>query len=451
MNTPHDTIVAIATPPGRGSVGILRVSGPLTADITQKILHELPEVRRAYYGNFYAANAEVLDTGLAIYFKAPHSFTGEDITEFHAHGGPIILDRLLKAILAAGARPAEPGEFSKRAFLNDKIDLAQAEAIADLISAESTQAARSALRSLQGEFSKQIQDLLEALIYLRMYVEAAIDFPEEEVDFLGDQVITEKLGFLLAAVTQILKTATQGALLREGIQVVIAGKPNAGKSSLLNALSGQERAIVTELPGTTRDILKEQIQLEGLPLHIIDTAGLRATDDPIEQEGIRRAWQAIDAADLILWVVDASEPSESQDFRAAWPEYFANTQARAPVIVIYNKIDQISLEPRLEDQAVYLSAKFSQGLDLLAKKIRMMVGAQENTEGIFMARRRHVEALEQTLQHLRTGQEKLEHDRAGELLAEELRLAQEALSCILGKFTSDDLLGRIFSSFCIGK
>lgn len=435
-----DTIVAIATPPGRGSVGIVRVSGPLVLSISKRVLQTQAHPRQIHYGPFFDATDTVLDQGLALYFKAPNSFTGEDILELQAHGSPVVLDQLVKTICAYGARIAEPGEFSKRAFLNDKMDLAQAEAIADLISAESQQAAKAAMRSLQGEFSKQIQVLVEELIQLRVYVEAAIDFPEEEVDFLAVSSIRERLEQVRQAVQSVLNRAHQGAFLREGIQLVIAGKPNAGKSSLLNCFTGQETAIVTDIPGTTRDVLRAFIQLDGIPIHLIDTAGLRTTTDPIEQEGVRRARQEIEKADIILQVFDARE-SESEEL--SFPK-------NIPLLKVYNKVDLLDKVPVAQNHVVYISATQHRGIDQLKHQIKSLLGIQENTEGVYLARRRHLEALTRALQHLTLAEQFLSN-RTGELLAEELKLSQEALSEITGVFTSDDLLGRIFSTFCIGK
>ncbi len=451
MMLTNDTIAAPATPPGRGGVGIIRVSGPKAAFILQTVTGQLPQPRYATYGTFIDDNGEVIDMGLTIFFPNPHSFTGEDVVEFQGHGGPVVMDRLLRRILALGARLARPGEFSERAFLNDKIDLAQAEAIADLIDSASEQAARCAIRSLQGEFSQQVNQLVEALIRLRMYVEAAIDFPEEEVDFLSDGVITGQLHTIIADLQELLKKAKQGAVLREGLTVVIAGKPNAGKSSLLNQLSGKETAIVTDIPGTTRDLIKEQILLDGIPLHIIDTAGLRDSDDPVEQEGIKRARNEIDKADLLLLIVDITQVHD-KSIDDLLDEYGLTGRN---VIVIFNKIDlaahQVELHKAKHGSQIYISAKQGMGMDLLRQHLINSVGLSQQSEGQFIARRRHLDALNRAYELLRDADTQFSQHRMGELLAEDLRITQQVLSEITGQFTSDDLLGRIFSSFCIGK
>ncbi len=449
-----DTIAAPATPPGRGGVGIIRISGPLVKNIAQTILKQLPAPRYASYQAFYATDNSIIDCGIALYFPAPNSYTGEDVLELQAHGGPIILDMLLQRAIALGARLAQPGEFTERAFLNDKLDLAQAEAVADLINATSRQAAQSAQRSLQGEFSQQVHQLVTALIHLRMYVEAAIDFPEEEIDFLSDGKVSRELQTIIQDLQELVKQANQGALLREGITVVIAGRPNAGKSSLLNQLSGQETAIVTEIPGTTRDILREQIQIDGLPLHIIDTAGLRPTEDQIEQEGIRRAWREIEHADHILLVMDATQ-NNNLDLKDLWPELSEKKISAEKITVVRNKIDLLQENPKeiaTEDCTIIsLSAKVGQGIDLLREHLKKCVGYRSTTESTFTARRRHLEALHQAENYLLEGQQELLKNNAGELLAQQLYLAQQALNEITGEFRSDDLLGKIFSSFCIGK
>ena len=450
----NDTIAAIATPPGRGGVGIIRVSGPLAESIAVAILDKIPRPRYAEYVSFFDADNTVIDSGIALYFPAPNSFTGEDIIEFQGHGGPVILDCLLKRVVQLGARLAKPGEFSERAFLNDKIDLAQAEAIADVIDAASTEAARAAARSLQGDFSKRIKQLVEELIHLRIFVEAAIDFPEEEVDFLSDGKIAAQLAKILADLQGIQKTAKQGTLLREGMTVVIAGRPNAGKSSLLNCLSGRDSAIVTEIPGTTRDVLREYIHLDGIPLHIIDTAGLRDSHDVVEQEGIRRAWEEIAKADRILLVVD-SQTSPLTHPHKAWPEFIAQLPEKAALTVVRNKIDltnETSEIAQYEGMTVIsVSAKTRVGVHLLREHLKSSVGYDSHNEGGFSARRRHLEALERAHAALLSGQNQLLEYKAGELLAEELTQAQHALAEITGEFTTDDLLGKIFASFCIGK
>ncbi len=450
-----DTIVAQATPPGRGGVGILRVSGSAAATIAQAVLGKLPKPRYADYLPFNDAAGNVLDQGIAIWFPGPHSFTGEDVLELQGHGGPVILDLLLKRILMLpGVRIARPGEFSERAFLNDKLDLAQAEAIADLIDASSEQAARSALNSLQGAFSARIHQLVEALTQLRIYVEAAIDFPDEEIDFLSDGKIEAQLNGVMADLDAVRVEAHQGSLLREGMKVVIAGRPNAGKSSLLNALAGREAAIVTAIAGTTRDVLREHIHIDGMPLHIIDTAGLRESSDEVERIGIERAWQEIEQADRVLFMVDGTT-TDAVEPAAIWPEFMARLPTTLPITVVRNKAD-ITGEPLgIEDvnthSLIRLSARTGEGIDTLREHLKQSMGFTSNTEGGFLARRRHLQALELAAQHLQEGKEQLVSAYAGELLAEELRLAQQALSEITGEFTSDDLLGRIFSSFCIGK
>ncbi|MDB9706233.1 tRNA uridine-5-carboxymethylaminomethyl(34) synthesis GTPase MnmE [Porticoccaceae bacterium] len=454
MQNSLDSIVAIATAPGRGGVGIVRISGPdisaFTAAITGKKL--LP--RQATFTDFSGANGEVLDEGVAIYFPAPASFTGEHVLELQGHGGPVILDALVQRCVELGARPARPGEFSERAFLNDKLDLAQAEAIADLIDATSIQAARCAVRSLQGDFSRLVNELVNRLISIRLYVEAAIDFPEEEIDFLADERLTQNLQQLSDDLRDTLSKAQQGSLLRDGMTVVLAGKPNAGKSSLLNALAGRDAAIVTPKAGTTRDVLRETVTLDGMPLHIVDTAGLRDSDDEIELEGIRRAWLEIEQADQLLFLVDANE-SDDPDLAAIWPEYFARFGvARQPISVVLNKIDESGHRPgRLSERvnSFAISAKHKTGLDELVDFLQSSMGFDERSEGLFSARRRHLAALEKALELVVVGQRQLSGSGAGELLAEDLRLAQTQLSEITGVFTSDDLLGHIFSSFCIGK
>lgn len=462
-----DTIVAIATPSGRGGVGVIRVSGPDAKNIAQKILKKIPKPRYATFSAFKDIDESIIDEGIVLFFSAPNSFTGEDILELQGHGGPIIMDRLMNCIVKIGARLARPGEFSERAFLNGKIDLAQAEAIADLIDAHSQQAARGAIRSLQGEFSKLIQDLVDSLINLRLYLEAAIDFPEEEIDFISESNIENDLQTLIQKLENIQKSAQQGSLLQEGMKVVIAGKPNAGKSSLLNSLSGKDSAIVTDIPGTTRDILREYIHIDGLPLHIIDTAGLRETKDVIEQEGMKRAWKEIENADVILWVMDGRKDEEYHSIKENSRQLIDSiinlstedkqntSELKIPIIVIKNKIDLLNENPRCEELAehtvIHLSAKFQQGIDLLKKHLKELIGYQTTEEGTFIARRRHLEALGRAKKYLATGYTQLQNHRAAELLAEDLRQAQNALSEITGEFTSDDLLGKIFSTFCIGK
>lgn len=450
-----DTIVAQATPIGRGGVGILRVSGPLASKVAEAVLGKTLTPRMANYLPFKDSNGETLDQGIALFFKAPNSFTGEDVLELQGHGGQVILDILLKRILEVeGVRIARAGEFSEQAFLNDKLDLAQAEAIADLIDATSEQAARSALKSLQGEFSNKINQLVDSVIYLRTYVEAAIDFPDEEIDFLADGKIEGHLNDIIQQLNSVRQEAKQGAILREGMKVVIAGRPNAGKSSLLNALAGREAAIVTDIAGTTRDVLREHIHIDGMPLHIIDTAGLREASDEVERIGIARAWEEIAQADQVLLMIDSTE-QKVDDFKAEWEEFLAKLPPNMPVTVIRNKVD-LSGEPEGLEQLenftlIRLSAQTKVGVDLLREHLKKSMGYQSSTEGGFLARRRHLQALEEAAEHLARGHVQLTQFFAGELLAEELRMVQNALSEITGQFTSDDLLGNIFSSFCIGK
>ena len=450
-----DTIVAQATPIGRGGVGILRVSGPLASKVAEAVLGKTLTPRMANYLPFKDSNGETLDQGIALFFKAPNSFTGEDVLELQGHGGQVILDILLKRILEVeGVRIARAGEFSEQAFLNDKLDLAQAEAIADLIDATSEQAARSALKSLQGEFSNKINQLVDSVIYLRTYVEAAIDFPDEEIDFLADGKIEGHLNDIIQQLNGVRQEAKQGAILREGMKVVIAGRPNAGKSSLLNALVGREAAIVTDIAGTTRDVLREHIHIDGMPLHIIDTAGLREASDEVERIGIARAWEEIVQADQVLLMIDSTK-QKVDEFKAEWAEFLAKLPPNMPVTVIRNKVD-LSGEPEGLEQLenftlIRLSAQTKVGVDLLRDHLKKSMGYQSSTEGGFLARRRHLQALEEAAEHLARGHVQLTQFFAGELLAEELRMVQNALSEITGQFTSDDLLGNIFSSFCIGK
>lgn len=450
-----DTIVAQATPPGRGGVGILRVSGPKSSEVAQAVLGKIPKPRYADYLPFRNDDNSVLDQGIALFFPNPNSFTGEDVLELQGHGGPVILDLLLKRILQIpGVRIANPGEFSERAFLNDKLDLAQAEAIADLIDASSEQAARSAINSLQGAFSSHINEMVESLTHLRIYVEAAIDFPDEEIDFLSDGIIEGKLNTVIAELDNVRAQAHQGSLLREGMKVVIAGRPNAGKSSLLNALAGREAAIVTDVAGTTRDVLREHIHIDGMPLHIIDTAGLREASDKVERIGIERAWNEIEQADRVLFMVDSTTTNATVP-EEIWPEFMARLPNTLPVTVIRNKSDLTGENAEITEQGNYpiirLSARDGMGIELLREHLKEAMGFNSNTEGGFLARRRHLQALNTAAEHLQQGHEQLVYAKSGELLAEELRLAQQALSEITGEFTSDDLLGRIFSSFCIGK
>jgi len=449
----HDTIVAAATPSGVGGIGIVRISGPDVPRIAGKMLGGLPRPRMASLREFHDAAGEPIDTGLALYFPAPASFTGESVLELHGHGGPVVMALLVDAAVSLGSRRAEPGEFSKRAFLNDKLDLAQAEAIADLIGSGTARAARAALRSLSGAFSAAVDALQEQLIRLRLHVEAALDFPEEEIDFLSDEQLGARIDDCDAAFEALREGARAGRLLRDGYQVVIVGRPNVGKSSLLNLLSGQEAAIVTEVAGTTRDILREQIDVDGLLIELIDTAGLRDNPDQIEAEGIRRAREAIKSADAVLWIQDASakeNATENESLAALGEELPADV----PVITIRNKIDLIDENPGLQNKrplTLNISAKTGAGTDILREQMLKLAGHKDLGEGAFTARRRHIDALGRAEEHFQAGRNALEEAKAGELLAEELRLAQEALGQITGSFTSDDLLGKIFSEFCIGK
>ncbi len=450
-----DTIVAQATAPGRGGVGIIRVSGPLASKVALEVTGKELRPRYAEYLPFTAQDGTQLDQGIALYFPNPHSFTGEDVLELQGHGGPVVMDMLIKRIVQIpGIRTARPGEFSERAFLNDKLDLAQAEAIADLIDASSEEAAKSALKSLQGAFSQRILTLVESLIHLRIYVEAAIDFPEEEIDFLTDGKVSADLQAIIDNLAAVRREANQGAIMREGMKVVIAGRPNAGKSSLLNALSGKESAIVTDIAGTTRDVLREHIHIDGMPLHIIDTAGLRDASDEVEKIGIERAWDEIAQADRVLFMVDGTT-TDATDPKEIWPDFVDRLPDDMGMTVIRNKVDQTKEELGIchvnSPTLIRLSAKTGEGVDALRSHLKECMGFAGVNEGGFMARRRHLESLEKAAEHLDIGQQQLEGYMAGEILAEELRIAQQHLSEITGEFSSDDLLGRIFSSFCIGK
>jgi tRNA modification GTPase len=444
----NEAIAAIATPPGRGGIGVVRVSGPDLEPMLLALTAHAVTARHATLADFLDAGGGVIDQGLVLYFPAPHSYTGEDVIELQGHGGPVVLQLLLQRCVELGARIAEPGEFTKRAFLNGKLDLAQAESVADLIDASTAQAARCALRSLQGEFSRQIEIMVEALTQLRIWVEATLDFPDEDVELLERGNIRSRLEHVRQQLTQIIAASRQGRLLREGIQVVLAGQPNVGKSSLLNALVGTERAIVTEIPGTTRDTISETINLDGVPLYVIDTAGLRDPRDPVEKIGIQKTWEALATADLVLWISDATRP----ETEVADPALAARLPVGAPWLHIINKIDLVGIQPQTCVQAglteVMVSAKSGAGLDLLRVAMLEAVGWGGTGEGIFMARERHLQALNTAAGHL---------DQAAvrsaqiELFAEELKLAQNTLASITGEVSADDLLGKIFSHFCIGK
>jgi len=444
-----DTIAAIATAPGRGGIGILRLSGPAVPRIAASLVDCLPPPRHALLATFRDAGGSGVDQGIALYFPAPNSFTGEDVLELHGHGGAVVLDQLLQVVLAAGARLARPGEFSERAFLNGKLDLAQAEAVADLIDSGSAAAARSALHSLQGGFSRRVNETQETLVELRTYIEAAIDFPEEEIDFLDDPQLTARTAKLVEQIDALLHGAEQGRLLRDGMTVVIAGRPNAGKSSLMNVLADHDTAIVSATPGTTRDLLREHVQIDGLPLHLVDTAGLREAGDEIEGEGVRRARAAIAQADLVLWVVDDSSGAGAQPDLAK-----QGVDSDVPCTVVYNKIDLSGREPGLiensDETALGISAAQGSGIEALRAHLKNRMGYGGEDGSMCIARRRHVDAARRARVHVASALGRL-RERSGELAAEELRLAQHALGEITGEFTSEDLLGQIFSSFCIGK
>lgn len=450
MSHASSTIAAIATAPGRGGVGIIRISGPLSFRIAQALFNDAPlPPRQAKLVKVHDAAGNTLDEGIGLYFPAPHSFTGEDVIEFQGHGGPILLDMILARIVSLGAQLAQPGEFSERAFLNDKMDLLQAEAIADLIDGASTAAVRAAARSMQGEFSERIRAMSQQIVELRTHIEATIDFSDEEIDFLHDAALQQRLTKIQIQLNNVFAAAQQGAILREGISVVIAGLPNAGKSSLLNRLTGTETAIVTDIAGTTRDVLRTQIQIDGLPIHVIDTAGLRETRDVVEQIGIDRARGEIQRADCVLLVIDD---------RRSLAEQIAEIQpplpADLPLIVVRNKIDLSARQPGAQNGPrgveIAVSALTGAGIELLRTELKKTAGFQDSAETTFMARRRHLTALEQADSFLQQAAEAFTHGEA-ELVAEELRHAHRALGELVGEFTNDDLLGAIFSTFCIGK
>ncbi len=448
---PADTIVAAATPPGRGGVGIVRISGSRAPEIGAAIAGELPAPRHAALARFLDANGQTIDAGFVLYFPAPGSYTGESVVELHGHGGPVVVESLIARALELGARRARPGEFTERAFLNDKLDLAQAEAVADLIDAGSREAARAAMRSLEGEFSAMVQGLSETVVELRAYVEAAIDFPEEEIDFLADRELARRLAAIRDHFEAVDESARQGRLLRDGMTVVIAGRPNAGKSSLLNRLAGYDAAIVTPIPGTTRDVLRERIHLDGMPLHVLDTAGLREAGDLVEEEGIRRAHAEMARADRVLFVIDAAADPAGTAFQAER----ARLPPDVPVTLIFNKCDLTAGMPMADTLSgpprIGLSALTGQGLEPLRAHLKSCMGYHSLGGGTVSARARHLEALSRARAHVDAAARELVERRAGELVAQELHDAQRALAEITGEFTSDDLLGRIFSSFCVGK
>lgn len=441
-----DTIVAIASASGRAGVGVVRISGASVPLIAQQLLGVLPEPRRAVLRRFLGADGDAIDRGLAIYFPAPNSYTGEHCLELHAHGSPVVLDLLVARVCELGARPARPGEFSERAFLNERMDLAQAEAVADLIAAGSVTAARAAARSLEGEFSARIRTLQDGLIHARVYVEAALDFAEEEIDFLSDGQLLARLTALAADIIDLLRRAGQGALLREGARVVLAGAPNVGKSSLINRLCGRDVAIVTPIPGTTRDALRETMDLDGLAVQIVDTAGLRETDDMVEQEGVRRSRSEMERADLVLLMHDHEPVSELQK-----AEISAVLPADVPRLPVHNKIDVTGDAPGVRVGVAHISARTGEGIEALRAELKRCLNHAPEQEGIFLARRRHLEALQKAERHLQQAVSSLSDARAGEIVAEDLRAAHTALGEILGVCTTDDLLGKIFSEFCIGK
>ena len=445
-----DTIAAVSTPPGRGGIGIVRVSGPLSGEVARVVIGRLPEPRIATSARFRAAGGETLDAGIALWFPAPHSYTGEDTLELQGHGGPVVLDRVAERIVSLGARPARPGEFTERAFLNGKLDLAQAEAVADLIDAATGEAARLARRSLDGALSERVNAAVSELVEIRTFIEGALDFPDEEVPDLPEELLAERLDRVRGAVAAARGAAARGNVLREGFGVVIVGRPNVGKSSLLNRLVGRERAIVTEVPGTTRDTLHEAVQVEGLPLRIVDTAGLHPTDDPVERIGIERTWAAVEEADAVLAVVDDRRGLEEAD-----RGILGRIPERLPRVVVHNKIDLTSARAGEAETGtgfrIRLSAKTGAGIDRLRTRLKALAGYEPRAEGIFMARRRHLAALDDALGALDSAKHGGDEGAGSELVAEDLRLAQRALGEITGEFTTDDLLGRIFATFCIGK
>ena len=445
-----DTIAAVSTPPGRGGIGIVRVSGPRSGEVARVVVGRVPAPRVATSARFRAGDGEILDSGIALWFPSPHSYTGEDTLELQGHGGPVVLDRVAARVFELGPRPARPGEFTERAFLNGKLDLAQAEAVADLIDAATHEAARLARRSLDGALSERVNAAVAGLVEIRTFVEGVLDFPDEEVPDLPEDLLSERLDAVRGAVASARGAAARGNLLREGFGVVIVGRPNVGKSSLLNRLVGRERAIVTEVPGTTRDTLHEPVQVDGLPLRVVDTAGLHRTDDPVERIGIERTWAAVSEADAVLAVVD-----DRRGLEDAEREILDRIPERLPRVLVHNKID-LSGAPAGEAESgagyrIRLSAKTGVGIDRLRGRLKALAGYEPRAEGIFMARRRHLSALDDALASIDAARLRGEEGTGMELVAEELRLAQRALGEITGEFTTDDLLGRIFATFCIGK
>ena len=443
--TSPDTIAAIATPPGTGGIGIVRLSGPLALAIAEKLSQSSLKPGHIQFRSFSASSGQAIDHGLCLYFKAPHSFSGEDCVEIQAHGGPIVLDMLLERVCALGARLARAGEFSERAFLNGKVDLAQAEAIADLIESGSRAASRAAMRSLEGRFSQQVNDLVEAIVELRAYIEAALDFAEEEIDFLASGDVAGRLAAALDRLQNLLLQAQQGRTLQEGLGVTLAGLPNAGKSSLLNTLAGYEAAIVTEIEGTTRDVLREHLSLRGIPIRINDTAGLRESENPVEREGIRRAWASIEQAYVVIYLVDASRGLTDADQRNI------DELGEGRLQIVHSKSDLLEPGHIADPSSLYISTLTDSGMDLLIDCITGKAADFNQDDHAFMARRRHVDALQCALVSLQQAVVSFETSRSGELVAEDLRATQQSLNEITGEFTSEDLLGKIFSSFCIGK
>ena len=443
--TSADTIAAIATPPGTGGIGIVRLSGIQALAIAEELSQSELEPGKIQFRSFIDGTGEAIDHGLCLYFKAPHSFSGEDCVEIQAHGGPIVLDMLLERVCALGARLARAGEFSERAFLNGKVDLAQAEAIADLIESGSRAASRAAMRSLEGRFSQQVNDLVEAIVELRAYIEAALDFAEEEIDFLASGDVAARLDTALGRLQKLLLQAQQGRTLQEGLGVTLAGLPNAGKSSLLNTLAGYEAAIVTDIEGTTRDVLREHISLRGIPIRINDTAGLRESENPVEREGIRRAWESIGLADVVIYLVDASRGLTDADQRNI------DELGESRLQIVYSKSDLLEPDHVADPSSLYISTLKDSGMDLLIDCITGKAADFNQDDHAFMARRRHVDALQRALHSLQQAVVSFETSRSGELVAEDLRATQQNLNELTGEFTSEDLLGKIFSSFCIGK